>query len=66
MGAALVQAARARLSARGFKKAFLWILVGNKKAQHFYETDGWRLDGMRRVDQVWGVTVDEVRMVRSL
>jgi len=66
IGAALIQAARSRLSERGFQKAILWILVGNVRAQRFYETDGWQFDGMRRADQVWGVTVDEARMVRSL
>jgi len=66
IGAALIQAARSRLSERGFQKAILWILVGNLRAQRFYETDGWRFDGMRRAHQVWGVTVNEARMVRSL
>ena len=66
IGAALIQAARSRLSERGFQKAILWILVGNVRAQRFYEADGWQFDGMRRADQVWGVTVDEARMVRSL
>jgi GNAT superfamily N-acetyltransferase len=66
MGLALIQAARAQLRARGFRRAVLWVLVGNKRAQRFYEKDGWRLDGSRRLNQVWGATVDEVRMARGL
>ena len=46
--------------------ALLWILTGNTRAEHFYQMDGWRSDGVRRSETVWGVTVDELRYVRRL
>ncbi len=66
VGAALVREARARLVARGFKNALLWLLEGNVRAGRFYEIDGWMPDGQRRNADVWGVRLDEVRMVRRL
>lgn len=65
-GAALVGAARARLSSLGFDSAVLWVLVGNTRAGRFYERDGWRMDGGRRADRVWELTVEETRFRRAL
>ena len=66
IGVALVKAARARLFELGFRKAFLWVLAGNARAQRFYQSDGWAPDGVSRTDSVWGVTVNEVRYQRGL
>lgn len=65
-GAALVGAARARLSSVGFDTAVLWMLVGNTRAARFYERDGWCMDGGRRADRVWDLTVEETRFRRAL
>jgi len=66
VGAALVSAACTRLVERGFRKALLWVLVGNLQADRFYRKHQWVPDGHQRVDTVWGVTVDEVRYRREL
>jgi len=66
IGIALVSAARARLFGLGFRNAILWVLVGNVRAERFYQIDGWTPDGLRRTDVVWGATVDEVRYQRGL
>lgn len=66
IGVALVSAARARLAEQGFRKAFLWVLAGNARAQRFYQTDKWAPDGAARTDTVWGITVDEFRYLRQL
>jgi GNAT superfamily N-acetyltransferase len=66
VGAALVSAARERLSSLGFGHAVLWLLVGNARAQRFYGIDRWAPDGARRTDSVWGATVDEIRWRRKL
>jgi GNAT superfamily N-acetyltransferase len=66
VGAALITAARARLSEQGFRYATLWLLAGNVRADHFYRKDGWLPDGQRRIDQVWGISVDEVRYYCAL
>ncbi len=66
IGTALTTAARARLIEFGFRSAMLWVLMGNARAEQFYAGDRWFPDGQRRTDIVWGVTVDEVRYVRTL
>jgi hypothetical protein len=62
----LVQAARAHLVESGFRKAMLWVLAGNARADRFYQTDKWLPDGTRRTDTVWGISVDELRCTRDL
>src|ERR1700733_13508970 len=66
MGAALVSAARAGLVELGFRKAFLWVLAGNVRADRFYQMDGGAPDGGKRTDSVWAVAVNEVRYQRGL
>jgi GNAT superfamily N-acetyltransferase len=66
IGARLVTEARAQLGQKGFTQAVLWVLVGNDRAHRFYRRDGWRSDGGRRSEEVWGVVVDEVRLRRAL
>lgn len=66
LGRLLIAEARARLRSLEFKRASLWVLVGNERAQRFYRMDGWTPDGTRREQQVWGVTVDEVRYRTAL
>jgi GNAT superfamily N-acetyltransferase len=66
IGAALVSAARGRLSVLGYKQAVVWVLLGNTQAQRFYEQDGWSSDGLQRVATVWGATVEEIRYSRDL
>jgi GNAT superfamily N-acetyltransferase len=66
IGVALVSAARARLFELGFRNAVLWVPAGNIRAERFYQIDRWAPDGLRRIDSVWGVTVDEIRYQREL
>jgi GNAT superfamily N-acetyltransferase len=66
LGVALVSAARGYLGRMGFKRACLWILAGNTRAERFYEINGWLPDGARKTDVVWGITVNEVRYQREL
>jgi ribosomal protein S18 acetylase RimI-like enzyme len=66
LGLALVSAARAHLFESGFRKAVLWVLAGNLRAERFYRIDQWEPDGFRRTDAVWGITVDEIRYQREL
>jgi ribosomal protein S18 acetylase RimI-like enzyme len=65
IGAALVTAARARLFELGFRKAFLWVVADNVRAERFYQMDRWASDGVSRTDSVWAVTVNEVRYQRG-
>ncbi|MGH3976180.1 MAG: GNAT family N-acetyltransferase [Pseudonocardiaceae bacterium] len=66
IGRSLIAEARARLSRQGFAEAILWVLISNEQAQRFYRADGWRPDGHRRQEYVWGVPADEIRYRRSL
>jgi GNAT superfamily N-acetyltransferase len=66
IGRALLSAARDRMRAAGFRQAILWVLVGNARATRFYEADGWRPDGLRRTEKIWGIVADDVRYRRGL
>jgi GNAT superfamily N-acetyltransferase len=66
VGQALLASARAYLLDSGFRRALLWVLVGNVRAERFYEQDGWAPDGTRRTDTVWGVQVNDQRYRRVL
>jgi GNAT superfamily N-acetyltransferase len=65
-GVALMKAARAQLVELGFRKAVLWVLAGNARAERFYQADGWVSGGVSRTDSVWGLTVNEVLYKRGL
>ena len=58
-GRALIAETRTRFIARGYTRAVLWVLVGNARAERFYERDGWARTGVRRTARVWGIDVDE-------
>ena len=66
LGVALVASARTQMFERGYRKAILWVLTGNVRAERFYQYDGWAADGVRRKATVWGITVDEIRYQREL
>jgi ribosomal protein S18 acetylase RimI-like enzyme len=66
VGRALIAAAREHLAGQGFAEARLWVLVGNDRAERFYRADGWVSDGTRRVADVHGLMVDELRYDRQL
>lgn len=66
IGVALVRAARNRLLLLGHRQAVLWVLLGNARAERFYQRDGWMCDGLQRTATVWDATVEEVRYSRDL
>jgi GNAT superfamily N-acetyltransferase len=65
-GVALVSAARARLFDLGFRKALLWVLEGNLRADRFYRRDQWSPDGAQRTEEMWGIQVNDMRYRRTL
>ena len=65
-GAALLRAAVEALRAAGHADAVLWVLEDNPRARRFYEREGWRPDGARKVETYLGVEVAEVRYRRAL
>jgi GNAT superfamily N-acetyltransferase len=66
VGIALLASARTSLLDSGFRRAILWVLVGNVRAERFYAKDGWAPDGTQRTDTVWGVQVNDQRYRRTL
>lgn len=65
-GRCLMAESRRSLYEQGFTEAVLWVLEGNERAQQFYRADGWAADGAQKTDEIWGVTVHEVRFGRPL
>lgn len=65
-GTDLLCTAHDALSGFGFATAVLWVVPDNQRARRFYEHHGWRADGAERTDEVFGVTVEEVRYRRDL
>jgi ribosomal protein S18 acetylase RimI-like enzyme len=66
VGRRLMADAREHLSGRRFTEAVLWVFEGNVRAEAFYRTDGWRPDGRRQREEIWGVLVDEACWYRPL
>lgn len=66
VGRLLMAEARRRLAAAGFAEALLWVLDGNERAASFYEREGWRPDGARRVEHPYGVVSNVSRFRRPL
>lgn len=66
IGQALASAACDHLYRQGFRKAVLWVVAENGRAQRFYRADGWTADELRRPQRIWNVTVDTVRYSRVL
>ena len=60
-GSALLRAGVRAMRDRGTGDAVLWVLEDNPRARHFYEREGWSLDGERKEDEYLGVRVAEVR-----
>jgi GNAT superfamily N-acetyltransferase len=66
IGQALLASARAHLLDSGFRRALLWVLVGNLRTERIYVSDGWAPDGSRRKDLLWGIEVEDQRYRRTL
>ena len=66
VGRALLATARRLRRRQGFAQAELQVMAGNERARRFYQADGWDVDGEPQREEVWGVPVDVVRLVRPL
>lgn len=67
IGRTLHAAAMDRLRALGHRRANLWMLAGNERAQRFYHREGWLEDGRAKLVQgPGGVELDHRGMARSL
>lgn len=66
VGSALLTEVEARLAARGFARATLWVVAGNTRARRFYEARGWTSDGTCRREDIGGRPVDECRYTKPL
>lgn len=65
-GRRLLAEARRLMVAGGHRRAVVWVLTGNRRAQQVYEADGWVADGTARHEEVWAVPADVVRYGRPL
>jgi RimJ/RimL family protein N-acetyltransferase len=56
----------AALAGYGFRHAVLWVFEENARARAFYQRQGWRDDGVRKVLGIGGDRPLEVRYSTSL
>jgi len=63
-GSALLRYAARDLSRSGAQEGFLWVFADNVPAVAFYQREGWRPDGVTRVEEQFGEP--ELRMTRPL
>jgi GNAT superfamily N-acetyltransferase len=61
IGKALLEGATDRLRDSGFADATLWVLETNAATRRFYESQGWQLEGSKKVDWQGDVGLREVR-----
>jgi GNAT superfamily N-acetyltransferase len=66
VGRLLMTEARRRLHHAGFTEALLWVLDGNARAATFYEREGWRPDGAKRVEHPYDIVSNVSRYRRRL
>jgi ribosomal protein S18 acetylase RimI-like enzyme len=66
LGRALLSVATDRLRELGYVEAVLWVVPDNQRARRLYESEGWSDDDTRRVDDVFGVVVADMRYRRLL
>jgi ribosomal protein S18 acetylase RimI-like enzyme len=66
IGTRLLAHAATDLADRGYRRAILWTLETNARAQRFYERAGWRGDGSRKRDTLDGFELNEVRYAIDL
>lgn len=52
------------LAELGYAEAVLWVARENARARRFYEREGWRPDGAKRVEVIAGATVVDARYRR--
>ena len=65
-GVPLLEAVETALLVRGFREAYLWVLADNHRARHFYERQGWHLQGDRLTEEIGGISFTCLRYVRTL
>ena len=65
-GHALLEAAEQRISDSGYRRAYLWVLDGNERADAFYARHGWVEDGAIKIEERPQLTMSEHRRVKPL
>jgi len=66
VGRALLDAAEQRIRDAGHRRAYLWVLDGNERADAFYARRGWEADGASKVEERPGLSLREHRRVKRL
>jgi ribosomal protein S18 acetylase RimI-like enzyme len=61
VGTKLINEAVQSLKDFGFKSATLWVLESNAKGRHFYQKNGWVIEGKTRTENYNNVILKEVR-----
>jgi ribosomal protein S18 acetylase RimI-like enzyme len=65
-GTVLLNRALERLTQDGYSEVTLWVLEQNEVARHFYEKNGFVLDGRSEADKIRGTDVVKIRYRKPL
>ena len=66
LGGALLDTALEDLARRAHRAVTLWVLVGNTRARHFYELNGFTPDGTHRPVHLGEAVLQEMRYRRTI
>jgi len=66
VGSTLMNKAIEHLKSKNFTKATLWVLTSNEKTRHWYESKGWRVEELTKVDDRGDFQLHETRYVIDL
>ncbi len=66
IGRTLLRRVTDELAAMSFTEAVLWVVPENTRARSLYASEQWSPDGGSLTEQLFGVTVAEIRYRRSL
>jgi L-amino acid N-acyltransferase YncA len=65
-GRALMEAVLADMRSLGIAQSMLWVFADNPRTRRFYETAGWRIDDKTQVENIGGVSPQQVRYLIDL
>lgn len=66
LGSELFRTSLTGLRGLGYKRAYLWVADGNRRAIDFYERHGWSADGTLKDDARFTPALRELRYVATL
>jgi GNAT superfamily N-acetyltransferase len=66
IGRVLLRHVTEALTALGYEQAVLWVVPENERARALYDSEGWVADGGVSTEEIFGVTVTDIRYRKRL